>query len=173
MKILRHIIPPVFTLCVLVLLFMYAMFGTDPTTLQTEDIRAEPDPTQSVTRVENRLSIVTYDVSPEDLKDVKNAPLFSPTRRKPEIATIEPVEIIEPVISVEPTIEPEPAVPPKVQFLGLIDHTGNRSALILYQGKETWIVIGDNIDNWTVSAITRDTLHIKLDEHVFSIPVDN
>ncbi|MFO1070577.1 MAG: hypothetical protein U1E14_18825 [Geminicoccaceae bacterium] len=92
-------------------------------------------------------------------------PLFTATRRPPEVAEVptEPTDLPEEQV-VEET-GPAPVGAPQVRFVGTVGQGGVMSALVL-RGDATEVerlLVGDEVDSWVVTQVTASQLVMEHD----------
>jgi hypothetical protein len=92
-------------------------------------------------------------------------PLFAPNRRPWVAPVLEPApasvpEVIQPV-AIEPVIAID-VQPPNVALIGIQKTPNGAKALLLKAGTADaeWFKSGEQIDNWTVSAIENETVEL-------------
>lgn len=176
MKILRHLIPPVFSLIVGLITFGYYSVLSAP----REQDKLVPDEVPIPASIEKPnsqdLTLESVPINESAILEAKERPLFSSNRRKPEpileevFVEPEPEPIPEPKI-VE--VVPEPIKEPVARYLGLVEANGVRSALIGFEGDEKWYKIGDFLGEWRIKSITRDNVGLVFKNVDFSIFTEN
>jgi hypothetical protein len=169
---LRNTIPPATTLISAV--FCYYVLSTPSgfdASVPSSAIQAADIPTIATRSVETLL--YTSKLSNSDLSVISERPIFSNTRRKPEpiidaiIVDVEPV-IIEPIITHDEPVYVPPE-PPKFQIIGMIDRDGEVSALVEFQSVERWKSVGDFIENWKITTITKDAVSLSFSGEEFTM----
>jgi len=103
-------------------------------------------------------------LSLEQLSATRERPLFTPSRKPPEIEPPPPVYVAAP-----PAEEPPPP-PPRVLLAGVIvDENGPRAMLRTEATKIISVRIGDDVSGWKVTGIESRQITLSLDERSFVI----
>jgi len=134
--------------------FLYLVFGAAcmPSAVSAE----EALPSSQVPAAMLNPAAFSFD----QLAATRDRPLFTPTRKPPEVAP-------PPVVAIEaPVAEPSPPSPPQVYLAGVIvDENGPRAMLRTDATKVTPVRIGDEVSGWMVTMIGRQQLTLSLDDH--------
>jgi hypothetical protein len=101
----------------------------------------------------------------EAIRQFANRPLLA-EGRKPFV----PKPVIEPATDIPPP-EPPPTVAealpaPQIRMLGVLETGSVRRALIAdgSTGQQLWLVEGDTIQGWTLTAVEDDQIRLQVDD---------
>ena len=110
-------------------------------------------------------------VAPDRIaSDLLERPLFMRDRRPYTEAAVEvipPAPAPEPVITAAPAApapEPEPRAPPHAPMIGIYaDQSGLAALMRGDDGDERWVRIGEQLEGWRVTSITRNAITLQSD----------
>lgn len=170
---LRNFIPPPF-IAIVVAGFAAVYLDDDE-----RGLKSMPEPIASEFATDNGVATAVtgndddFVASPstfgdDELVAIAERPLFSETRRKPEIKPklvlpLEPaedefveIEIEEPELEKKQP-EAEPPIPPDFTYQGFVRSGENLIALVQNKqtSREKWVKIGDPLDGWTVTKVSE------------------
>jgi len=91
----------------------------------------------------------------DDLRQTRERPLFSATRRPPP-----KVDLAQ---AMTPAPPPPPIVPPAVTLIGVVLGTGERAVIVQEKaaGKPVRVAVGQDIDGWRVDSIKPRSFILK------------
>jgi general secretion pathway protein N len=94
----------------------------------------------------------------EDLRQTRERPLFSVTRRPPP-----KIDVSEP--------PPPPIVPPSLTLVGIVLSPNGRAVIVQEAPsvKPVRIALGEEIEGWRVASITSRTFVIKSGDHTATL----
>jgi len=123
------------------------------------------EPTSLVTSATSTAPITLDEtVMAVDIYPITTRPLFSPTRRVPEViapAAIEQEASVPAATSQTP--QPEALPPPELIMIGMLLDGPTPKALIRDAGgNETWVQDGDIIEGWHVVHISTQSITLQL-----------
>jgi general secretion pathway protein N len=91
----------------------------------------------------------------DDLRQTRERPLFSATRRPPP-----KIDLSQ---AATPAPPPPPIVPPAVTLIGVVLGAKDRAVIVQEKSaaKPVRVTVGDNIDGWRVDSITSRSFVLK------------
>lgn len=99
----------------------------------------------------------------DDLRQTRDRPLFSPTRRPPP-----KVDLAQAVTPVPP---PPPIMPPAVTLIGVVLGAGEHAVIVQEKagGKPLRVAVGQDIDGWRVESIEPRSCILKNSDRAITL----
>jgi type II secretory pathway component PulC len=164
MTILRRYFPPLGLLGAIASAFAAGWFAMPSQKVSTvrADIALPLDENDSKA---NPIPMVSAAELNAQIAALSESPLFSEGRRvpsQPEVVEAEEPEPAPEMVEEEPASEEAPR--PSVQLVGIMSLSGKTRALVRIEteGTEAWMSEGDDIQGWTVVAISQNELRLEL-----------
>ncbi len=158
---MRRILPSISSIIAVILLCVSALSLLEALKPQ-EPILAAPSAPDMPTAEPQQEKGVSPEM-PTDITQAAARPLFSPSRRVPEIVSLPEVSAPEPVAPPPPPVEVPIIEPPAISMIGILEDNGQLKALIKGEDRdERWVAIGAEIDGWRVRQITPLSITLQL-----------
>ncbi|KAB7610187.1 hypothetical protein F9L33_14940 [Amylibacter sp. SFDW26] len=165
-----NFIPPLLT--VFIGAILYSVWPEPAGMLQGQVTHV--DVQRNVEQIEEPIKHEEFAPEESNLAKILDRPLFSETRRNPEIKNEqEPQEPDEAFVAIpeQETSEPVKVPPPDVEFLGIMKRGEKLSALLRSNGVDEWHQRGNIVMDWEITEIKNDAVTFVNAEEEITIKI--